>query len=241
VVHGRVPGFTEAKWELADLHHLAAALGGSRATRYAPPATDRIEPREVVPGVWAADLDGARHSSTDFAVVSLCRTGSRFPHGVQRFAFLSDDEQNSEVDAVLDDVLQNIAALRAEGRPVLVHCHGGASRTGLVLRACCAAVRDCPRRMRRPPWRALARTGQWTSRRQCLSLALVEGPSRDDVGLRRRALELASRTAPEASRHGTVAEPSPDLPLLASGARRSMRVHAPRRGSVSVSQMDRRR
>jgi ADP-ribosyl-[dinitrogen reductase] hydrolase len=53
----------------------------------------------------------------------------------QRFAFLSDDEQNYELDAVLDDVLQDIAALRAEGRPVLVHCHGGASRTGLVLRA----------------------------------------------------------------------------------------------------------
>jgi ADP-ribosyl-[dinitrogen reductase] hydrolase len=135
VVHGRVPGYADKRWDLADLHHLAAALDGSRSSRYAPPATDRSEPREVVPGVWAADLDGARHSSTDFAVVSLCRTGSRFPHEVQRFAFLSDDEQNSEVDAVLDDVLQDIAALRAEGRPVLVHCHGGASRTGLVLRA----------------------------------------------------------------------------------------------------------
>src|SRR3954463_5607697 len=135
VVHGRVPGFADKRWELADLHHLAAALDGSRSARYSPPATDRIEPREVGPGVWAADLDGARHSSTDFAVVSLCRTGSRFPHEVQRFAFLSDDEQNSEVDAVLNDVLQDIAALRAEGRPVLVHCHGGASRTGLVLRA----------------------------------------------------------------------------------------------------------
>src|SRR3954452_20012912 len=135
VVHGRVPGYADKRWELADLHHLAAALDGSRSARYAPPATDRIEPREVVPGVWAADLDGARHSSTDFAVVSLCRTGSRFPHEVQRFALLSDDEQNSEVDAVLDDVLQDIAALRAEDRPVLVHCHGGASRTGLVLRA----------------------------------------------------------------------------------------------------------
>jgi ADP-ribosyl-[dinitrogen reductase] hydrolase len=28
-----------------------------------------------------------------------------------------------------------MAALRAEGRQILVHCHGGASRTGLVLRA----------------------------------------------------------------------------------------------------------
>src|SRR3954449_9276201 len=44
VVHGRVPGYADKLWELADLHHLAAALDGSRAARYSPPATDRIEP-----------------------------------------------------------------------------------------------------------------------------------------------------------------------------------------------------
>jgi ADP-ribosyl-[dinitrogen reductase] hydrolase len=32
-------------------------------------------------------------------------------------------------------VLDDIAALRADGRPVLVHCFAGQSRTGLVLRA----------------------------------------------------------------------------------------------------------
>ena len=36
---------------------------------------------------------------------------------------------------LLEDVLADMAALRAEGRRLLVHCHGGASRTGLVLRA----------------------------------------------------------------------------------------------------------
>ncbi|MGY1840254.1 MULTISPECIES: protein-tyrosine phosphatase family protein [unclassified Modestobacter] len=85
--------------------------------------------------MWAADLDGARNSSRDLAVVSLCRTGESFGHDVQRYAYLTDDDANSEVDAVLADVLDDLAALRAEGRPVLVHCHGGASRTGLVLRA----------------------------------------------------------------------------------------------------------
>jgi ADP-ribosyl-[dinitrogen reductase] hydrolase len=78
---------------------------------------------------------GARHSSTEFAVVSLCRTGSRFPHEVQRFAYLTDDDANSELDAVLADVLDDIAALRADGKPVLVHCFAGQSRNGLVLRA----------------------------------------------------------------------------------------------------------
>jgi ADP-ribosyl-[dinitrogen reductase] hydrolase len=36
---------------------------------------------------------------------------------------------------VLADVLDDMAALRTEGRRLLVHCHGGASRTGLLLRA----------------------------------------------------------------------------------------------------------
>ena len=134
-VHGRVPGHGDRVWALADLHHLAAALDGSVAPPYEAPETRGLQPREVAPGIWAADLDGARASSPEFAVVSLCRTGSRFPHEVQRFAYLTDDDANSELDAVLDDVLADMAALRAEGRPVLVHCFAGQSRTGLVLRA----------------------------------------------------------------------------------------------------------
>jgi ADP-ribosyl-[dinitrogen reductase] hydrolase len=135
VVHGRVPGYADTLWQLADLHHLAATLDGCTAARYEAPETLRLEPREVADGVWAADLDGARHSSTDFAVVSLCRTGTRFPHDVQRFAHLTDDDANSELEAVLADVLDDIEALRADGRQVLVHCFAGQSRTGLVLRA----------------------------------------------------------------------------------------------------------
>jgi ADP-ribosyl-[dinitrogen reductase] hydrolase len=39
------------------------------------------------------------------------------------------------LDDVLADILDDMAALRADGRTLLIHCHGGASRTGLVLRA----------------------------------------------------------------------------------------------------------
>jgi ADP-ribosyl-[dinitrogen reductase] hydrolase len=134
-VHGRIPGHGDHVWWLADLHHLAAALDGSTAPVYEAPETRGLEPREVADGVWAADLGGARRSDPEFAVVSLCRTGSRFPHEVQRFAYLTDDDANSELDAVLADVLADMAALRADGRPVLVHCFAGQSRTGLVLRA----------------------------------------------------------------------------------------------------------
>jgi ADP-ribosyl-[dinitrogen reductase] hydrolase len=134
-VHGRVPGFGDHIWALPDLHALTAGLLGKSRARHEAPSTQGLEPREITDGVWASDLDGARHSSREFAVVSLCRTGEPFGHEVQRFAYLTDDDANSEVDAVLADVLDDMAALRAEGRQVLVHCHAGQSRTGLVLRA----------------------------------------------------------------------------------------------------------
>ena len=132
-VHGRVPGW-DREWRLADLHLLALALDGATPAPQ-PPRTGALEPREIADGVWAADLDGARASDPDFAVVSLCRTGTPFDHEVQRFAYLTDNDANSELDAVLDDVLADIAALRDDGRQVLVHCYAGRSRTGLVLRA----------------------------------------------------------------------------------------------------------
>ncbi|WP_432543062.1 ADP-ribosylglycohydrolase family protein [Kineococcus sp. SYSU DK002] len=134
-LHGRVPGFGDRTWELRHLQWLALRLDGSTDPLHEPRPTQGLEPREVAPGVWASDLDGARRSDPGFAVVSLCRTGGRFGHEVQRFAYLTDDDSNTELRTVLDDVLGDIAALRADGRRVLVHCHAGASRTGLVLRA----------------------------------------------------------------------------------------------------------
>lgn len=134
-VHGRVPGFGERRWGLADLQELAAALDGKPLQRYSPGVIPRIGPREVLPGIWAGNLDGARYSENDFAVISLCRLGDPFPHEVHRMAYIADDDYNHDVDVVLADVLDDMAALRAEGHRVLVHCHGGASRTGLVLRA----------------------------------------------------------------------------------------------------------
>jgi hypothetical protein len=61
-------------------------------------------------------------------------------------AYITDNDYNPDVDAVLADVLDDIAALRAEGHRLLVHCHGGASRTGLVLRTWLRADRGHDRR-----------------------------------------------------------------------------------------------
>jgi ADP-ribosyl-[dinitrogen reductase] hydrolase len=135
-VHGVVPGHSDRRWDLEQLHLLARRLDGDpTALPHVPEPTRGLDPVQVLPGVWAAALDGARRSDRDFAVVSLCRTGGRFGHEVQRFAYLVDDETNSELHAVLTDILEDMAALQADGRRVSVHCYGGASRTGLVLRA----------------------------------------------------------------------------------------------------------
>jgi ADP-ribosyl-[dinitrogen reductase] hydrolase len=134
-VHGRVPRSGDRRWGLADLQELAAALDGKPLQHYSPGVIPRIGPQEILPGIWAGNLDGARYSEKDFAIISLCRLGDPFPHEVHRMAYIADNDHNHDVDAVLADVLEDMAALRAEGRRLLVHCHGGASRTGLVLRA----------------------------------------------------------------------------------------------------------
>ncbi|CCG04355.1 ADP-ribosylglycohydrolase family protein [Blastococcus saxobsidens] len=134
VVHGRVPGHGGRVWHLADLQQLAATLDGGVQQNYDPGVIPRIGPTEVLPGIWAGNLDGARYSEEDFAVISLCRLGEPFPHPVHRMAYIADNEHNADLDVMLADVLDDMAALQQEGHRLLVHCHGGASRTGLVLR-----------------------------------------------------------------------------------------------------------
>ena len=137
VLNGVVPGYADRDWDLAGLQQLAERLGGdAEAPSYAlDPDRRGIEPVEVFDGIWASDVYGARDSDRDFVVISMCRTGGRFGHDVQRFAYLIDNDTNSELAAVLADILDDIEALRADGKRVLVHCYAGQSRTGLLLRA----------------------------------------------------------------------------------------------------------
>ncbi len=97
--------------------------------------TRGIDPTEVLPGLWLSDLAGATRAPATAVVISLCRTFGHITAPDRRQVYLTDDDNNMDVALVVNDVLDTIEAVHADDRPVLVHCYGGASRTGLVLRA----------------------------------------------------------------------------------------------------------
>ena len=118
------------------LQRLALQLVGHRVLGD-PVDEPPLEPREVLPGVWASNRSGARNVPDDWAVVSLCRIDQAMRRPIRREAYLidQDGDHNPALAAVVDDVLDSIDAFLAERRQVVVHCHGGRSRTGLVLAA----------------------------------------------------------------------------------------------------------
>ena len=134
-VNGELPGGMAPPRDLADLQELARLLDGRPPSGEGPPTGEGIEPLEVLDGLWLSDLDGAVRGPRDAVVLSLCRPFGRITHDDRLQFYLTDDGDNLMPDAVLADVLGAIEAVRSEGRPVLLHCFGGASRTGLVLRA----------------------------------------------------------------------------------------------------------
>lgn len=148
-VHGWV-GSPEGPrhYDNAALQDLARRLVGR--TPVPPTMTEhRAGTVEVAPGLHAADLLGAATVPTDWAVVSLCRTQDRFAsHPVRREVFMIDQAgaANADLRAAVADAVDSIDALLAEGRPVVVHCHGGRSRTGLVLKAWAMRTHGCSER-----------------------------------------------------------------------------------------------
>lgn len=136
-LHGRVPGNEQVGTTLLDLQRVALRLAGAPE---APLPTDSCGagvagPTEVLPGFWVGNIDALATAADDAAVFSLCRTPDPARHRHRRAVYLLDAaEANPGLDAVLGDVLDEIAAFREQGLDVFVHCFGGASRTGLVLR-----------------------------------------------------------------------------------------------------------
>ena len=125
-------------YDNASLQALARRLMGA-SVGTPPPAETPAGPQRIMPGVWAADLSAAAaHHDHDFAVLSLCRTEGAFVDvPVRREVYMIDKtgDANPALGAAVLDAVDTVDAWLAEGREVLVHCHGGRSRTALVLKA----------------------------------------------------------------------------------------------------------
>ena len=110
-VHGSLdtPHAGKVTYKGQDLVNISRRLLNLGDAPITPPEP-AFAPQMVHPsGVWAANLDGAASVSPDFGVVSLCITEDRFEnHPHRRQVYM---------------------------REVVVHFHGGRSRTGFVLKA----------------------------------------------------------------------------------------------------------
>lgn len=127
-------------YRYADLLDTARLLlGRDRASRTRLEVPAHPEQVDDELPVFASDLGGAIECDGNFATVSLCLIDGRLDHhAVRRELYMRDEEgpdENANLLAAVVDAVDSIDALLAEGHRVLVHCHGGRSRTGLVLKA----------------------------------------------------------------------------------------------------------
>jgi ADP-ribosyl-[dinitrogen reductase] hydrolase len=95
-------------------------------------------PVEVAPGLFAANLLGAAEAPLDYAVISLCRTAdlfANFRYHRQVFLIDRDRSKNPDLPEVVQETVDAIDMALDTGLNVVVHCHGGRSRTALILKA----------------------------------------------------------------------------------------------------------
>lgn len=117
-----------------DVDRIDYASWGARGRLVAHPHDDRVLLGD------AAVLDDLP-AGVD-AIVSLCRVGSRTPNPVAPRDHVAvwlidspDDDANPNLDFVLADAADAVAALRREGKTVLLHCVAAQSRTPTVAAA----------------------------------------------------------------------------------------------------------
>ena len=136
--HVRMPSGETVRYDTRALTDIARRLVGKSPVR-ASELEPIIQPQEVHPaGVMAANLPGATLVDADTGVVSLCLTGGLLDDKPFRRAVYMRDEPgdfNPRLIDALTDAVDSIDAFLREGRKVVVHCHGGRSRTGFVLKA----------------------------------------------------------------------------------------------------------
>lgn len=136
------------------------AANGGASDRQGWPADATIEATSVDTlvrhphddGVWLGSLAALRRLPDEVdAVVSLCRVGHH-ETDLETVEFWLVDRAGANVHlrSIVEDAADTIAALRAEGRTVFVHCAEGRSRTPTV------AAAYSIRHLDRDPQRALA-------------------------------------------------------------------------------------
>ena len=137
LLHGR-PGLRTRG--LVDLAVLAArggrpdGSGWPLADRFPASGVDTLTPHPHDDGVLLASLDGLDHLPIDVrTVLSLCRVGRRQTDREQvEFWLVDAPGKNADVDAVLIDIADTLAAVREQGQRVVVHCREARSRTAAV-------------------------------------------------------------------------------------------------------------
>jgi ADP-ribosyl-[dinitrogen reductase] hydrolase len=140
-VHGHVrqPDGAVRVYHQHEIVEIAHQLVGMQSRPFTAPETI-ISPMQVHDlGVFASNLLGAQTVGQEMGIISLCRMEDRLhQHAVRREFYIIDEwEQghNPHLHSVVEDAVIAIEAFLREGREVLVHCHGGRSRTGLILKA----------------------------------------------------------------------------------------------------------
>lgn len=139
----RRPNGTVVEYDAMKLHDLARMLLGlnpaGRTEPEAPRGPGMVATARSGAAVHAANLGGATMSPIEMAVVSMCVVDDRFKgRDHRREVYMRDNEgdlQNPMLGFAVRDAVDAIDAFTAEGHDVVVHCHGGRSRTGLVLKA----------------------------------------------------------------------------------------------------------
>lgn len=141
--------------ELVRLAILAARHGNTdregwptaeRATTYA--RSDFLFPHPHDSGVWIGSIAALDRLPREIdAVVSLSRIGTRnLPRDIESVqVWLVDQvDRNDNLDFVLAEAADAVAALRAEGKTVFLHCAEGRSRTSAVAALYGARHREVP-------------------------------------------------------------------------------------------------
>ena len=139
-VHGIANG---QKYNIETLEALAAMLIGQEWKEKSPDYNGAPTPTAIGSKygqqVFVTNLAGAAKANGDLACMSFCRTFSDLDHYNYRRSFYlldeADDEANPNISDVVTEAIREIDEALMGGRDVVIHCHAGESRTGLIAKA----------------------------------------------------------------------------------------------------------